>query len=1058
MLNVVRPKAYSRSLTPLTCMLKPTSVRSLWFLSLLLSLTRTDAAQFQFPNQILSVPDGFEVEQVAGPPLVDRPISGSFDEEGRLYVTDSSGSNDKVDKQLAEKPHRVLRLEAVDTSGKFTQRTVFAEHMMFPEGCLWFNGALYVSAPPSIWKLTDTNGDGVADQREEWHQGKTLTGCANDLHGPYLGPDGWIYWCKGAFAKQSYELPGRKPFSTRASHIFRAPPDHAYLEPVLTAGMDNPVGVVFSPGGERFMCGTFLMHPEAGKRDGVVHAVYGGVYGKSNDVLDDHKKTGDLMPIMTHLGAAAPCSVIRYESDSFGTDYEDNLFVCCFNLHKVTRLAVEPDGATFKTKDTDFLVSNSADFHPTDVIEDADGSLIVIDTGGWYKLCCPTSQLSKPDVLGAIYRIRRRDATRPEDPRGLSVAWDKLRPEDGVRLLDDPRPAVRKRAIHELSKLGQSALPSLAEALKKNDSALVRRNAVWALTRIDTPQARASVRTVLNDPNQTVALAAIHSASLWRDKPALNQLLTILASRPATLQRAAAEALGRVGEPEAVPALLAAAARPHDRILEHSLTYALIEIDDATATAKGLDTQSPNERRAALIALDQMDGGNLEAERVAPLLGFSDMLLRNTGVWIAGHHPEWGGALAGFFAERLSKPELDPAIAQELTRQLAEFAPSTPIQELIASRLGDPTTPAIIRKLLLDTVARTSLPDPPNSWGSTVNVCLADNDEAVLGAALAAARVLAQSKTNSPDFSEALLRVAGTQTYPEALRVQALAALPTGLNPVKPEQLNFLCANVNPEKPVALRSDAVSVLSKARLTDEQLLTLAETVKTAGPLEMTRLLSVFEGSSNAEVGMKLIQALKSSKGLASLRPDLLQTILAKYPQPVQQEGKELLATLEVDTEKQRAHLEELLASLEKGDIRRGQAIFNSQKAACSSCHAMGYLGGHVGPDLTSIGQIRTERDLLESIVYPSASFVRSYEPYIVRTKSDEDYNGVLRKDSPDEVILATGPTTEVRIARSDIADMRPSTVSVMPAGLEQQLSKQELADLVAFLKATKWGAQ
>ena len=98
-----------------------------------------------------------------------------------------------------------------------------------------------------------------------------------------------------------------------------------------------------------------------------------------------------------------------------------------------------------------------------------------------------------------------------------------------------------------------------------------------------------------------------------------------------------------------------------------------------------------------------------------------------------------------------------------------------------------------------------------------------------------------------------------------------------------------------------------------------------------------------------------------------------------------------------------------------------------------------------------------RDLLESIVYPSASFVRSYEPYIVRTKSDEDYNGVLKKDAPDEIILATGPATEVRLARAEIAEIRPSTVSVMPAGMEQQLSKQELADLLAFLKATKWGA-
>jgi putative heme-binding domain-containing protein len=202
---------------------------------------------------------------------------------------------------------------------------------------------------------------------------------------------------------------------------------------------------------------------------------------------------------------------------------------------------------------------------------------------------------------------------------------------------------------------------------------------------------------------------------------------------------------------------------------------------------------------------------------------------------------------------------------------------------------------------------------------------------------------------------------------------------------------------------------------------------------------------------------LLEALKGAKGLSSVRPDLLQELLAKYPQPVQEKSEELLALLQVDNAKQRAHLEELLATLGKGDVRRGQAIFNSQKAACFSCHAMGYLGGHVGPDLTSIGQIRTERDLLESIVYPSASFVRSYEPYIVKTKSDEDYSGVLKKDAPDEVVLVTGPTAEVRVARSEIADMRPGTVSVMPAGLEQQLSRQELSDLVSFLKATKWGA-
>ncbi|MDQ6632490.1 MAG: c-type cytochrome, partial [Verrucomicrobiota bacterium] len=179
------------------------------------------------------------------------------------------------------------------------------------------------------------------------------------------------------------------------------------------------------------------------------------------------------------------------------------------------------------------------------------------------------------------------------------------------------------------------------------------------------------------------------------------------------------------------------------------------------------------------------------------------------------------------------------------------------------------------------------------------------------------------------------------------------------------------------------------------------------------------------------------------------------LFAKYPASVQAEAEKIYPSLNVDAGKQKAHVDELLAALKNGDVRRGQLIFNSPIAACASCHSIGYAGGHIGPDLTKIGQVRTERDLLEAVVYPSASFVRSYEPMSVTTTSGEDYSGVLKKDAADEIILATGPNAEMKIVRAEISEIRPGTVSIMPAGLDEQLNKQELADLIAFLKATRW---
>jgi len=1006
------------------------------------------AAQLELNGQTLTLADGFEIEVAANAPLIERPIVADFDEAGRLYVADSSGSNDKVEKQLADRPHRIIRLEDTDGDGKFDRRTVFADQLMFPEGTMWFRGSLYVSAPPSIWKLTDTDGDGTADQREEWFKGGTLTGCANDLHGPYRGPDGWIYWCKGAFAKQTHEVRG-KSFVTRASHIFRARPDGSGLEPVMTGGMDNPVDVVFTVDGERICSATFLQQPAGGRRDGLFHAVYGGVYGKQHDVLDGHVRTGELMPVMTQLGPAAPCGLVRFRSRSFGEEFENNLFAALFNLHKVTRHQLFYEGAAMKSRDTDFLSAISPDFHPTDVVEDADGSLLIIDTGGWYKLCCPTSQLHKPDVLGAIYRVRKKGAPRVADPRGEKIPWSSAENRTLAELLADARPVVRARAIETLAQRGEPAVESLRKALDRNNDVEMRRNAIWTLTRIDSPAARTAVHEAFHDDDSTVRHVAAHAVSVTRDVTAVAALTELSRDDRPELQRAAAEGLGRLGDPEAASALLAAS-RPDDRVLDHSIIYALVELGDPIATAAALHAGTPAARRNALIALDQMEGGRLPAEEALAALRSTDPELKKAGLWVVAHHPEWGDQLVPLLADQLAASPTDDLDARaQFFSGLAEHAA---VQQLLGSTARNPSASKTARLLALRSIAAAHLKNPGTGWAEAFNEILEENNPDLLIAAADAIR--AQPDKIRDGLSGGVLRAASRRDIPPPARASLLDAVRGAGQVLPPAQFEFLRAQLAPEVDARTRAIAARILGSARLEADALRSLIENVRTAGPFELSKLLGAFDNCQEEAMGISLVEALAQAPGLPSLGAGGLRSHLGKFPSSVLAKAEPLLVSLGADPLKQRARLDELAQQIGSGDVRRGHAIFNSPKAGCVTCHAMGYVGGTLGPDLTRIGQIRTERDLLEAIVFPSASFVRSYEPTLITTKGGEIYNGNIREDSAETLLVAIAPGSDVRIARTNISEMQPGIVSLMPQGFDQILTAQELADVVAFLKAAR----
>ncbi len=247
---------------------------------------------------------------------------------------------------------------------------------------------------------------------------------------------------------------------------------------------------------------------------------------------------------------------------------------------------------------------------------------------------------------------------------------------------------------------------------------------------------------------------------------------------------------------------------------------------------------------------------------------------------------------------------------------------------------------------------------------------------------------------------------------------------------------------------------AVDILARAKLTGDQLHTLTESLATVGPLEVDRLLEAFVQTADEKIGLELVAALKRSPILENLRVDAIKTRLIKYPEPVRHAAEGLYLKINADLAKQGERLDSLLKSLKDGDIRRGQVVFYSAKASCIACHALAYQGGRVGPDLTRIGSIRSERDLLESILYPSASIVRSYEPVLIETKAGKTHNGLIKSETPDEIELILGADQTIRIPRKEIEEIQPSKVSIMPAGIEKVLSEQELADLLVFLKSRK----
>lgn len=1040
-----------------------------WLSVVLAVLGFVDVAGGQEPV----VSEGFTIEKVAGFPLLHRPIFAGFDDTGVLYVGESNGENLKRDDMLARKPHWISRLEDTDGDGVFDKSTKFVENITLPQGCLWYRGSLYAACPPSIWKFTDSDNDGKADQREEILTGFGFSGNACDTHGPFLSPTGRLYIVQGRHGHEFKDKQGQVYSKGKAGRIYSCRPDGSDVRVHAGGGFDNPVEVDFTEEGE--CIGTVnILYRDRG--DCLMHWVEGGVYPREDqaDCVAEFKWTGGLLGPIHNLGHVACSGIMRYRGVHFGNEFKDRWFFTEFNTHKVRYAELKRAGSTFTADVHEFLTCADGDFHPTDVLEDADGSLLVVNTGGWFLNGCPTSRVAKPEIYGGIYRVRKVDGVKLEDPRGKQLSLAKQSPKVWIEHLDSSRPAVRSQALDLLGQLepdgwyeayaafGTESVTHIRPGIEYRlaESALRSGANFWACRPNAFESDDATLRIVsANSVGDFDRIPSHFNDVVWGlkellkdDNPSARLAASQAISRLATgIHRELAESWKDKLTAELIYTLTR---QDNDPFLEHETITALTRLHSSRILMAALreksDAVAAPQLRGILIALDQMDNSPLTREMVIPLLSSEDSRLQQTALEVIARHPGWAAETLALLKTWVAEPELSTDRANALRGFLLAQLGDPAVQGFVVDVLGDLETASGVRGLFWEVLQRSTIANWPDAWNPLLASAMvsADND-----IALAALRIITQRSL--PGFESDLRKLAALEHRSIPIRCEAVTALGGSKTPLDDRVFRPLLQSLGSDE---ISSDEKAAIGRALgngpLSESQLQKLTTAFATAGPLAVPVLIKAYARSTDADLGRALIAALLQSDAATSIAPDELAGILRKYPDEVRAAAQPLYAKLGIDPAAQQARLTELTPLLEAGDANVGRNVFFGKKANCSACHAVAGEGGRIGPHLTTIGASRSPKDLLEAIVFPSASFVNGYRPYVIATDDGKVVQGVISAETTDAITLRTQDLQEIRVRRDAIDEQREGTTSIMPKGLDTQLTPDELRHLLAYLQSRK----